>query len=246
MCYLAGPRRESAEAEAARPLGGSSNGRTTDSDSVYRGSNPRPPANLFSKQNLILEPARLAGFRVLVCCNTLREKTADFLAFPGTTFYSMQHACNTMFRLSSRPLRTSNPRYLERDNGVTCTWRSNRGRPLLRRSIARQIWMQILRWRMTHLSAPRMLFSTSPQRKAADWTFGKANLAGAISALAIGWLHLAYTDLELALSDPLTVAANAVSKQHAAELDRIDEEQLRRALAHLAGVRPWERPWNRS
>ena len=41
------------EIDTTELAGGSSSGRTTDSDSVYRGSNPRPPTNLNDQADLL-------------------------------------------------------------------------------------------------------------------------------------------------------------------------------------------------
>jgi hypothetical protein len=87
-----------------------------------------------------------------------------------------------------------------------------------------------------------MDMAVAENRRLSEWE--KSNVAGAISALAIGWLHLAWTDLDLAVADPKTVSPDPVSKEHAAALAEIDESQMRRALAYLAGLRPWT--WNRA
>jgi hypothetical protein len=69
-------------------------------------------------------------------------------------------------------------------------------------------------------------------------------VAGAISALAARWLAVAFADLKLAMANPATISPSAVSPEHAASLDSIDVAQMRRALAFLAGERPWERLWH--
>jgi hypothetical protein len=76
MCYLAARLASMLKPKAPRPLGGSSNGRTTDSDSVYRGSNPRPPANIFPRKIRHLSPRRQRPFvslRVATRCTAKRR-----------------------------------------------------------------------------------------------------------------------------------------------------------------------------
>lgn len=66
----------------------------------------------------------------------------------------------------------------------------------------------------------------------------KANLRQAIGSLGIGWLHLAWTDLDLAIAPPERVSPNPVSPEHAQELSKIDVRLLRLALADLAAHPP--------
>src|ERR1700730_11244460 len=95
---------------AAPADGGSSNGRTADSDSASLGSNPSPPANLYINEinKLRIRPPFQAAFSML---QRLATNTKGFRQFATASGRSVQHAMQhersawLPFRHSGRILR---------------------------------------------------------------------------------------------------------------------------------------------
>jgi hypothetical protein len=79
----------------------------------------------------------------------------------------------------------------------------------------------------------------SDQRSLTAWE--KANLKIALSELHFGRLRLAYVALDLALTDPESVAPDAVQPSEFIKLADLEPSQYRRVLKSLSGFTPWER-----
>ena len=84
------------------PVGGSSNGRTADSDSASLGSNPSPPANKYTHRiNYLKQKVALAATSLML--QYVARKIRDFRGVPTAPEESvrqaMQHEVGSVFTL---------------------------------------------------------------------------------------------------------------------------------------------------